>query len=447
MKADILIIGGGPAGVVAAVNAKKNNPQKETLLVREEEKAVIPCGIPYIFKRLDSAEEDILPDVSLEKNNIKLEIGKVEKILTGEKKVFLEKGEEIEYDKLVLATGSKPVMVPIKGIEKKNVWLIKKDLEFLKELRAEALKAKKVVIIGGGFIGVEIAEELSSLENLNVSIVERGEHCLGTTFDEEFAVLGEKKLEEKGVKIYTGISVEEIIGQEKAEGVKLSNGEELSADLVILAIGARPNVELAKKASLRIGDYGGIWVDEYMRTSEEDIFAVGDCAETRDFFTGRHIPVMLASTACTEARIAGANLYQLKVLKENKGTLSSFSTFINGLALAGTGMTEKRAKEGSFEVVVGESEVPNRHPGSLPGAQELKIKLIFSQSSGVLLGGQAAGSESVGEIINMLALAIQNKMTIYDLDSLQISTHPLLTPAPTIYPIISAAQSALGKIG
>ena len=432
--------------MVAAVNAKKNNPQKEILLVREEKKAVIPCGIPYIFKRLDSAEKDILPDISLEKNGIRLEIGKVEKVAAGEKKAFLEKGEEIEYDKLVLATGSKPVMVPIKGIEKKNVWLIKKDLEFLKELRAEALKAKKIVIIGGGFIGVEIAEELSSLENLSVSIVERGKHCLGTTFDEEFAVLGEKKLEEKGVKIYAGLSVEEIIGQERAEGVELSNGEELLADLVILAIGARPNVELAKEAGLRIGDYGGIWVDEYMRTSGEDIFAVGDCAETRDFFTGKHIPVMLASTACTEARIAGANLYQLKVLRENKGTLSSFSTFINGLALAGTGMTERRAKEEGFEVVVGESKAPNRHPGSLPGAQELRVKLVFSQSSGTLLGGQAAGSESVGEIINMLALAIQNKMTVYDFDSLQISTHPLLTPAPTIYPVIAAAQSALGMI-
>ncbi len=183
-----------------------------------------------------------------------------------------------------------------------------------------------------------------------------------------------------------------------------------------------------------------------MRTSLRDIFAVGDCAETTDFFTGKHIPIMLASTATTEARIVGANLYQLKILRENKGTLASFSTYINGLAFGVSGLTQARAKSEKFEVVIGTSKCPNHHPKSLPNTGTIEVKLIFSKSSGTLLGGQVMGPESISEMINILALAIQEEASVYDFDTLQISTHPLMTAAPTCYPLIAAAQSALTKV-
>jgi len=445
IKTDVLIIGGGPAGVISAITARKNYPSTKITLVRNKKVGVIPCGIPYIFYRLKSVDQDILPDEPLKKNEINLIIDEAKEIDFSSKKVVL-KEEEIFYDKLILATGSKPSLLPIPGIEKEGVWLIKKDLDYLKKLKEAVMSSKDIVIIGGGFIGVEIAEDLSFFQNLNIAIVERSSHCLGGSFDEEFAKEIEKKLFSKGVKIFTNATVKEIKGEKKVEAVVLEDGKEIKADLVIVSVGARPDVDLAKKAGIRIGDYGGIWVDEYMRTSVPDVFAVGDCAETRDFFTGRHIPIMLASTATHEARIAGTNVYEMKILKKNKGTLASFCTFVGDRIFGVTGLTEKRALEGKFDFVVGESTCPDHHPASLPDTQKLKLKLIFSKASGRLLGAQLMGSQRCAEMVNLLGVLIQEEMTIYDLDFLQISTHPLITPAPTIYPVIVAAQQALSKI-
>ena len=442
-KTNILIIGGGPAGIVSAAVARKNNADKKITLIRENQKTVIPCGIPYIFNRLDSVEKNLMPDKSLKANKIDLLIDKAVKIDTAKKIVDLKSGKKINYGKLILATGSKPISIPIKGIDKKGVWQIKKDFEYLKKLRKAALKSKNIVIIGGGFIGVEIAEELSNIKKLNISIIEKLNRCLITSFDKEFAAAAEEKIKQKGVKIFAKTAVKEIIGKDKVKSVKLDNGKNILADLIILSIGARPNIDLVKETKIKLGNYDGIRVNEYMKTNISDVFAAGDCAETKDFFTGKYIPIMLASTATTEARIAGANLYQLKNLRKNKGTIAAFSTYVNGLVLGGTGITENRARSENFKIIVGASECPNHHPKNLPNTENIKVKLIFSKTSKTLLGGQIIGPESAGEMINILALAVQKKMTAYDFETLQISTHPLLTASPTIYPLITAAQNAL----
>jgi pyruvate/2-oxoglutarate dehydrogenase complex dihydrolipoamide dehydrogenase (E3) component len=443
IKTDILIIGGGPAGIVSAATARKNNADKKITLIRENKKEVIPCGIPYIFNRLDSVEKNLMPDKSLKTNKIDLLIDKAVKIDTSKKIVNSQSDKKINYNKLIIATGSKPVLIPIKGIDKKGVWQIKKDFEYLKKLREAVLKSKNIMIIGGGFIGVEIAEELSSIKKLNISIIEKLNHCLITTFDKEFAATAEEKVKQKGVKIFASAAVKEIIGKNKVESVKLDNGKNIPADLVILSIGTRPDVALVEETKIKLGNYNGIWVDKYMRTNIPDVFAIGDCAETKDFFTGKSIPIMLASTAVTEARIAGANLYQLKNLRKNKGTITAFSTYVDGLVLGGTGITENRARQENFNVIVGASKCPNHHPKNLPNTESIKVKLIFSKTSKTLLGGQIIGPESASEMINILALAVQKEMTVYDFETLQISTHPLLTASPTIYPLIAAAQNAL----
>jgi len=445
-KTDILIIGGGPAGVVSAVTAKKNYPEKNVTLVRDKNRVVVPCGIPYVFNRLDSVEKNIMPDKSLEKNNVNLIIDKATSLDTENKTASFEKGDEINYEKLIIATGSTPILPPIEGANIKGVWQIKKDFEYLANLREAVIKSKSVVIVGGGFIGVELAEELSRIEGIKITIVEKLKHCLATTFDEGFTVAAEEMLKNKGVEIKTGCMVEKIIGKDKVEQVILTGGEELPADLVILSIGAKPNVALIEDTQIKTGKYGGIWVDEYMRTSEQDVFAIGDCSETRDFFTGQHVPVMLASTASMEARVAGSNLYQLKFLKQNKGSLNTFSTYIDGLVLGVVGLTEEKANSDGFEIVTGEAQCTNHHPGTLPGTKPVVVKLVFSKSSGTLLGAQIMGPENMSEFINIVSLAIQEKTTAYDLEFLQVSTHPLLTPAPTVSPIINASRSAIEKI-
>ena len=451
-KTDILIIGGGPAGLITAVTARKNNPNKKITLVRETEKCVVPCGLPYIFNRLEAVEKDLMPDKAYKANKIDLIIGKAMKIETDNKKVILNNSKEINYDKLVLATGSSPAIIPIKGIELKNVYQIKKDIAYLENLRKEIIKAKNIVIIGGGFIGVELAEELSAMKNKNISVVEILDHCLIANFDKEFALAGEKKIIRKGVKLYLKTEVQEIIGKKKVEKVKFNNGKRIKADLIIMAVGAHPNVDLAKETKIKIIKKGGIWVDEFMQTNVPDVFAVGDCAETKSFFTKKNNLVMLASVACYEARIAGTNLYRKKKkMAKNNGTVAAFSTFLNGLVLGSVGLNETEANplrqpaDGGekIKIVIGQSVAPNHHPGTLPNTEMIKIKLIFNKSYKILLGGQIAGPESVAEMINLIAVAVQKKMTARELANLQVATHPLITAPPTAYPIITAAQAAL----
>ncbi len=444
IKTDILIIGGGPAGLIAAVTARKNNPDKKITLVRETEKCVVPCGLPYIFNRLPAVQKDLMPDEAYEANKIDLVINEAVKIETSNKKVSLKNNEEINYEKLVLATGSNPVMIPIKGVELDGVYQIKKNIKYLENLREEIIKAKNIVIIGGGFIGVELAEELGVMKDKTVSIIEIMDHCLIANFNEEFAIAGEEKIKERGAKIYTKTAVEEIAGKDKVEKVKLDNGEEIPADLVIMAIGARPSVKLAEDAGIEIVRKGGIWVDEFMRTDIPDVFAIGDCAETMSFFTKKPNLIMLASVACYEARIAGANLYRdEKDLIENNGTVAAFSTCLGGLVLGSVGLNEAGANKKNIEIVVGKSEAPNHHPGTLPNTEIIKVRLVFDQLSKILLGGQVAGPESIAEMINLIAVAVQQKMTAQELANLQVATHPLITAPPTAYPIIKAAEMVL----
>ncbi|MCD6229619.1 MAG: FAD-dependent oxidoreductase [Candidatus Diapherotrites archaeon] len=446
-KYSVIVIGGGPAGVISAVTARKYYPGKRILLIKSVGSGVIPCGIPYMFTSLKKPEDNALGNAPLKKNNVDVEVDEVISINAGDKKIQTKSGEAFEYEKLILATGSEPVMPVIEGNDKKGIYYILKEMDYLKNLKQDILKAKNIVIIGGGFIGVEFADELSGLKGANVSLVEMMPEILVNSFDEEFSKLAREKLTEKGVNIITGKKVVRFTGSERIKSVKLSDNSELAAEIVILGVGAIPNSSIAKKEGLEIGNGGGILVDEYLRTSQPDIFAVGDCAEKKDFFTRKRINIMLASTATAEARIAGANLYKINLLRENKGTLALCSTQVGDLSLGSAGLTEKTALEEGFEIVVGNAECPDRHPDAMPGAKKLKVKLIFSKQSGILLGGQVAGGSSAGGVVNIIGLALQKTTSMTELETLQVATHPKLTPSPTVYPLITAAQDALSKCG
>ena len=444
-KTEILILGGGPAGLVTASTARAYYPDKAITLARDVAQAVVPCGIPYIFNRLGGVENDLVSDGGLDAKGVQLLLDKAVRLNPEAQTVLFASGREVAYEKLVLAVGSAPVQLPIPGADQAGVFYVKKDPAYLQALYDAAHAAERIVIIGGGFIGVEFAEEIAHLPGKQVSVVEMMPCCLAQAFDEELCAAGEAELTALGVQLHTGRKVLQITGTGQATGVRLDNGDELPADLVIFSIGARPNVALAKEAGLTIGYSGGIWVDEYLRTTAPDIFAVGDCAEKKDFFTRKVVPVMLASTASAEARIAGANLYSLRVVRDNRGTLATFSTRLGKTVLAAAGLTERRAREEGFDIVIGQAKVVNRHPGAMPDAQTMHVKLVFSADSLVLLGGQVAGGQEAGELINLIALALQNRMTANQLETLQVATHPLLTAAPTVYPLVTAAMQAIAQ--
>ncbi len=428
--------------MVSALTARRYHPRKRILLLKDVEKGVIPCGIPYMFARMRAPDDNAVASTPLEKNGIDVRIDEAVGIGRPDKRVHTRAGAAIGYEKLILATGSLPMVPRLPGIEKRGIYPVRKELGYLKGCIEEVRGSAVVLVMGGGFIGVEFADEIAGMGGPRVHLVELLPRLLANSFDADFSVLVEERLRAKGVDVATGREVAGFSGGERVSRANFSDGSAREVGSVILGIGAVPNTRLATDAGLDLGRGKGIWVDEYMRTVDPDIFAVGDCAGKRDFYTRRDSPVMLASTATAEATIAGANLYELKVVRENKGTIAIYSTFVDGLVLGSAGLTEDSARREGFEIAVGFAQGVDRHPGTLPGAREVRVKLVFSRRSGILMGGQVAGGLSCGEIINLVGVAIQKRMTVTELETLQFATHPCLTSAPTAYPVVCAAQDA-----
>ncbi len=445
-NADVLVIGSSAAGLVAAVTGKTVNPDKRFIVIRKEEKVLVPCGIPYVFGSVESTENNIMPvDSMFNSADVKIKIGEATQIDRQRRVCKMNDGSEIGFEKLVLATGSRPTIPGwLKGADLENVFTVPKDKVYLDEMQSKLKNCKKIVVIGGGFIGVELSDELTKNKK-NVTLVERLPHILELAFDTEIAVKVENILSERGVQLKTGSGVKEILGEKKVTGILLENGGRLEADAIVLSIGYKPNVTLAREAGLKISEQGFIKVDEYMRTEDVDIFAIGDCAEKRDFATRKPNSVMLASTACAEARIAGLNLYKLSAVKTFIGTISIFCTSIGDVSFGVAGLTEAKAREEGFDIITGVFEGLDKHPGTLPNTHKQMVKLITGRESGVILGGEVVGGSSVGELTNTIGFIIQNRMNINSILTAQIGTHPLLTASPAGYPLLKAAGMVAKK--
>jgi NADPH-dependent 2,4-dienoyl-CoA reductase/sulfur reductase-like enzyme len=445
-KADILVVGGSAAGLVSAMTAKANHPDKKVMLIRKEAKVMIPCGIPYIFGSLEGSDQNILPDAGLEGLGVEICVDTVVSIDAEKQTCLTEGGDSITYDKMIMATGSQP-FVPawLVGADLKNVFTIPKNKVYLDALMSELSHMDRIIVVGAGFIGVEASDELNK-SGKKITLVEIQNRILGAAFDDDIAGAAQEKLAARGVNILTGVGIKAIEGDGKVESVQLSDGQKLKADAVILSMGYRPNVDLAKAMGLKINDLGYIAVDEYMRTSAANIFAAGDCAGKRDFATGKLATTMLASTACAEARVAGLNLYSLSTVRSFKGTIGIYSTNIGESSYGVAGLTEGGARKEGFEIVTGSFTGVDRHPGKLAGAHPQTVKLIVSKECGRILGGEVIGGTSVGELINVIGFIIQGGMTLTDLLVSQIGTQPMLTASPAAYPLIKAAEVIARKM-
>ena len=446
MKYDVVVIGGSAAGLVSAKTGKLDNPEKSVLVIRKEEISLIPCSIPYAFSTLKNIDDAIMGIDGLKKLGVEFLVDEVVSVDTENKTVKTLGNKEIEYDKLVFATGSTPVIPPIEGSKLEGVYTVPKDYEYIKKIQPKLKNSKNVVVIGAGFIGMEMSDELRK-EVEKVTLIEALDSILPLAFDKDISEFAAKKLSENGVDIKTSKRVKRILGENgKVSGVELDDSTVIDADAVILSIGYTPNTKIAKDAGFYMGITGGMWTDEYMRTSVKDVFAAGDCVEHKCYFTRRPCRLMLASTATFEARILGGNLFGLKILRKHKGNVAIFSTSIEGVSLGATGQTEVVAKAEGFEIVIGQAKSMDRHPGNLSDSSVQYIKLVFTATSGTLIGAQIVSGKSAGEMINILGVAIQNNMTATDIATLQFGTHPLLTSAPTMYPIVDAAKNALREI-
>ncbi len=447
-KLDVIIIGAGPAGIITGVTAKKQHPEKSMLMFKEEEKGLVPCGIPYIFHKLGGVEKNVMgpkPFVDLGGEVI---TEKVVDIDFKRKSVKTLSGNEFSYGKLIFATGSK-VIVPdfIPGYDLKNVFYIEKSFKYIEQLYEDLKTKKNIVVIGGGFIGAEVAEQLALNPGKNITLIESEKYCFSRAFSKELSQIATEALAGTSVNIKTSVRVDKVNGNNGVvSSVLLDNGEEIQCDTVIMAIGYKPNTNLAKKAGLELNKMGAIVVDNYERTKEKEVCAVGDCSQTIGFLTGQMDNVMLASTATAEARILGHNLFGIEIRKTFIGTLAVFSTEINGIAMAAAGVNDSNAAEANIKCVSAKFSDFDTHPGTFEHTSPLSVKLFASSRDGSIIGGEVWGGKSAGEIINTIGLAIQKGVSVFELVSFQIGSHPLLTGAPTKTILIRAAEGIVEQM-
>jgi NADPH-dependent 2,4-dienoyl-CoA reductase/sulfur reductase-like enzyme len=447
-KIDVLVIGGGASGLQAAITTKSTYPKKEVVLVRQEDKALIPCGIPYIFGTLDCSDKDVIPDTLLTNLGVEIITDVMIEMHPDDHACSFASGAKFYYEKLILATGSVPTKPGwLKGGDLENVYTIPKNKVYLDQMQETIKPMKNIIVVGAGFIGVEVSDELNK-KGYHVTLIELEQTILSRAFDPEFGKIAEEHLIERGVNLITGKGIQKINGTNKVDSVTLTNGETLDADAVILSMGYAPNTKIAQKAGIELNELGFIKTCEYMRIlpCSTDIVAIGDCAEKRDFITRKLDATMLASTACAEARVAAMNLYTLSPCKPFTGTIAIYSTAIGQHAFGTAGITETRAKSENFDIISGSFTGMDTHPGNLAHSHQQTVKLIVATDCGMILGGEVYGGFSTGELTNAIGFLIQNRVTVKVLLTMQIGTQPLLTGSPAGYPLIKAAEVIVKKM-
>jgi NADPH-dependent 2,4-dienoyl-CoA reductase/sulfur reductase-like enzyme/rhodanese-related sulfurtransferase len=454
----IVVIGGVACGPKAAARIKRINPDAEvTLIEKGELLSYSGCGMPfYISGEVHDHNElmqtpagvvrdthffKVVKDINVFNRTIAEKIDRENKKIEA---IRIDSGEkvEFEYDDLVLATGSKTIMPPIPGIGLKGVHVLStiEDARKIKD-RVSKFKGKNAVIIGGGLIGIEVTESLVK-QGMTVTIVEKEDTLLNSLTDPEISIHVKRELEKNGVKIATGQSVQKIEGDDSSEvSSVVTEKETINADLVLVSVGVKPNVRLAKEAGLEIGETGGIITNEFLQTTDPNIYAGGDCAENKNRLTGDAIYTPMGSTANKQGRVIADNICGRKT--KYPGVLGTAICKVFDLTIARTGLTEKEVKEKGFDYVTVLTPSPDK-PHFLPDAKLIIIKLIAEKPSGKILGCQVTGYGDAAKRIEIAITSMSHNGTIYDLENYDLAYAPPYSPA--MDNIIVAANIAENKI-
>ena len=329
------------------------------------------------------------------------------------------------YDYLILSPGAGPVVPDLPGINLPNVFTVRNvpDSDRLKEY-IETAKPASAVVVGGGFIGLEMVEALR-LKGASVTVVEADRQIMGA-LDPEMAVIIQKYLQGQGVGLVLGDKLTALEGVSRVERLILESGREIPAAMVVLAIGVKPEVRLAVEAGLAIGVTGGIQVDEYMRTSDPFIYAVGDAVQVKHFVTGQAVLIPLAGPASRQGRLVADNIAASPV--KYKGVQGTAIAKIMDLTVAVTGVNEKILRRAGIEHLACYTH-PDDHAAYYPGSRQMSIKLLFSPGEGKILGAQVVGYQGVDKCIDVLATALRAKMNVFDLQELELAYAPPFSSA------------------
>jgi NADH oxidase (H2O2-forming) len=447
MPRRIVIIGAHAAGVDAASAARKTDRTAEiTLITKQKQAGYSPCAIPFVLGRhIPSLDKLIVFPLSyfrMMKLNLMLETTATN-IDTKNKTVEIQdktgKQETLQYDSLIIATGAYPFVPPIKGREKKGVYVLRTIEDGKRIDQAINDGAKTAVVMGAGLIGLETAVALKE-RGLETTVVELLPQILPTMLDADMAKSVQEMLEQKGIKVMVSKGVEEFLGTDKVTGI-IAGGEQINADLIIAAFGIRANTELAQKAGITIGETRGVRTSLRMETNIKDVYAVGDCAESINLITKRPTLCQLGTTAVRQAKVAGINAAGGYAVFH--GVLGSAVTELFDTEIGVTGLTEFFAKRAGLETVVGTITSKTR-PEYYPGGLSIKIKLVVERESQRIVGAQIVGGEEVTQRINALSFAMQKQMTVRDLAKADTAYAPPLNE--TWEPMVLAAEIALRKL-
>ncbi|MFA5321574.1 MAG: FAD-dependent oxidoreductase [Smithella sp.] len=425
----IIVIGGSAAGPKAAAKARRiDNNAEVVILQKDADLSMASCGYPYYVGGYFNDRNMLLctptgvvrtPMFYLNAKDIEAKVSTEVTAIDRKnhsvsfKNLVSGKTGSLTYDKLVIATGSVPRMPPVPGLELQGITSLQsmKDADFLRKVRDEG-KIKKAVVIGGGLIGIETCEALQ-LAGIEITVIELLPQLL-TFLDLELAKLVENHVKSKGANVITDNGISAFLG-EKGEltGVKLQNGTELSCELAVVAIGVSPNVKLAKEAGLKIGELGGLDVNEYMQTSDPDIYAVGDCVETTNRITGKKVLAPYGDLANLQGRVAGENAASENCVTFS-GTIQTGICKVFDYAAGSTGLSETVAKRLGYSDIITVINASPDKPGFMEG-KLLVTKLIADKKTGRILGAQCIGPGNVSKQIAQWSMAIQGKLTVEDI--------------------------------
>lgn len=426
----IVIVGGVAVGATAATRLRRLSEENEIVIFEKGPYiSFANCGLPYHIGGIIENREDLLlqtPQKMHGRFNLDIRVkSEVIAINREEKTVTIRRVDNDytyteSYDKLILAPGARPIVPPIPGLQQATNLFTLRDVPDTDKINRfiEQNNPKKAVVIGGGFIGVEMAENLVE-RGLETCIVEKLPQLV-PVMDADMAQYIQQELESNGVKLFLANQLSEILDNGKK--LLLQDGTTIEADLILLSIGVAPDVRLAKEASLAIGSLGGIQVNEFLQTSDPDIYAGGDAIDVKCFVLQKPLRVPLAWPANRQARLIADNIMGQK--RSFPGTLGTGIIKVFGKIAARTGTSETLLKLNGKTDFHSIHIHPNNHAGYYPGAEPITIKLIFNKTDGRILGAQAFGGEGVDKRIDVLATAIMANMTVYDLQELELAYAP-----------------------
>lgn len=442
----IIVIGGVAAGAGAATKARREDEHARILLFeRGPHISFANCGLPY-FVGGEIAERDALlvqtPQSLASRFNLEVHVDHEVKQLLPEQRevVVVDRATGVErrerWDALVLATGSRPIVPPLPGMKSLNVSLLRTvpEAEQLRQ-QVDSGQVRRAVVVGGGFIGLEAAENLRH-RGVAVTLVEKADQVM-TPLDREMTTPLLEELGRLGVRVVLGQGVQGFVTEgERATAARLESGELLEADLFLLSIGVRPEVELARQAGIALGPTGGIAVDEYMATNLPGVYAAGDAVEILHRVSGKRTWIPLAGPANKQGRVAGANAAGRRMTF--RGAWGTSIVRVGKVVAAKTGLSEKECAQHGLACRVTYNHHGD-HAGYYPGAQNLSLKLLSERDSGRLLGAQIIGGQGVDKRIDVLATAIYGSMTVEDLENLDLAYAPPFNSAKD--PVVMAGMN------